>query len=333
MQPVNENKSLDMLALQQATEWFVALKGLAQGEPEYAQWRVWINAHPLHQAAWQEVQNIQASFDQLASYGDHHAAKKALLSPRAMSRRGALKALGFGGMAIFSGYLAKQYSPWRDWITNVVANNTGYQVAVGETRLFTLSEGTKLWLNTNSKVNVAYSIALRRVTLEMGELLIESAKDHALPNRPLVVDTMHGRIVALGTRFIVRLNGNRTFVAVFDGAVSVTPAHGQQAVTIQSGQQLEFTDQQWSPVQTADQSHQAWTRGMLVADNRRLDDFIADLSRYRSGKLLVSNDIGHLKLVGAYPLRDTDHILASITEVLPVRLKHINATDIQLIKR
>lgn len=325
--------AMDVLVLQQAAEWCVVLADKHASESDHAQWQVWLNAHPHHQSAWDEVQALQAPFAKVAAFGNQHAAKAALLSSRGLSRRAALKLLGLGGITVVSGYFASQYSVWRDWITNIAAEHASYRVAIGKTQLFTLSEGSKLWLNTNSQAEVAYSLALRRVTLRAGELLVETAKDHATLARPFVVDTVHGRIVAMGTRFTVRLVGNRTFVAVFDGAVSVTPAHATQTVVIASGYQLEFTAQQWLPITPADKAHEAWTRGMLLADNRRLDDFIAELARYRSGNLLVANDVAHLRVIGAYPLNDTDRILDSLTEALPVRLKQVNATDIQLVKR
>lgn len=320
----------DISVLHQAAEWFALFRDESVSDVDYAQWQIWLGAHPQHQAAWEAVQTVHMPFTQVTKIGNQQAAKTALLRTDTMSRRHALKLLGFGGTALFAGLLVKQTSPWRDWVTNIATRQTRYQVAIGQTQLFTLAEGSKLWLNTNSQADVAYSVALRRITLMSGELLVESAKDNTELARPLVVDTLHGRLTALGTRFTVKLTESHTFVAVYDGAVSIAPNHANQTLVVQAGQQLQFTHQNILPVEPADKAREAWTRGILLADNRRLDDFIAELARYRTGKLMVANDIAHLRLMGAFPLQDTNRVLASIVETFPVKLKRMNATDIQL---
>ena len=332
------NSAVDSAVLHQAAEWFAILRDENISATDYAQWQIWLDAHPQHQAAWEEVQAVHMPFTQITKIGNQQAAKMALLRADTMSRRHALKLLGFGGTALFAGllikqYSVKQYSPWRDWVTNIAARQTTYQVAIGQTQLFTLREGTKLWLNTNSQANVAYSLALRRITLMSGELLVESAKDNTELARPLVVDTLHGRLTALGTRFTVKLTENHTFIAVYEGEVAIAPTNTSAVHVLQAGQQLQFTNQDILPVESADKAREAWTRGILLADNRRLDDFIAELARYRPDKLTVAPEVAHLRLMGAYPISNTDRVLASITEALPIKLWQANAAEIVLVKR
>ena len=335
----------DMTALNQAAEWFAILRDDAATGAEHAQWQIWLDSHPQHQSAWAEVQAIQSSFAQVARIGDKQAARAALMeqkkpkkpSEQTIKRRQSIKLLGFGGTALLAGLFVKQYSPWRDWITTLAARHQQLHVAIGETGMTTLDEGSKLWLNTGSQADVAYSFALRRLTLRAGELLIESAKDSATPARPLVVDTPHGRVTALGTRFTVKLTPQRTMIVDYQGAVSVAPADSANATddanlkVIHAGQQARFDASQVDALMPADQARQTWTRGILLADNRRLDDFIAELATYRQGKLTVALEIAHLSLMGAYPLHDTDRVLMAITEVLPVRIRHINANDVMLV--
>lgn len=323
----------DLTALSQAAEWFAILRDTPVSVSDRAQWQTWLSAHPQHQAAWAEVQAIHTPFEQVTALGDKQAAKTALLNAEGLSRRNALKLIGVGGTALFTGLLLKQVSPWRDWVTNIAARQQILTVATGNTGLFTLGEGTKLWLNTNSQANVAYSIAMRRITLISGELLIESAKDTAEPARPLVVDTAHGRLTALGTRFTVKLSQHHTFVAVYEGAVSIAPNGTNAMQVINAGQQTQFTDKQILPIETADKARETWTRGILLADNRRLDDFIAELARYRTDTLSVAPEVAHLRLMGAYPLKDTQRVLASIAEVLPVKLQQTHTAHTVIVKR
>lgn len=319
-------------ALQQAAEWFALLRGEHVDEADYAEWQVWLQADLRHQTAWQEVESIDAAFSQATHLGNAQAVKSALLHPSSPSRRQALKLLGLAGTTIVAGWILKNHSPWRDWLTNVAANELQYNVGIGQTRLFTLAEGTKLWLNTASQAEVSYSVALRRITLRTGELLVASAKEHTVLERPLVVDTSHGRITAIGTRFTVRLNEQHTYVAVYEGAVAVEAKSGRMQM-LKAGEQAEFNALVVQAIQPAEKAREAWTRGILLAENRQLDDFMAELSRYRHGHITVSPHIAHLRIMGAFPINDVDRVLNSITETLPVRVQHINTLDIHLVEK
>lgn len=325
-------QALENTALQQAAEWFSLLRSEHAQEADYAAWQVWLKADSRHQAAWQEVESVSATFNHATHLGNSQAVKSALLNPPSTSRRQALKLLGVVGTTVFAGWILKKHSPWRDWLTNVAASELQYQVGIGQTRLFTLAEGTKLWLNTNSQAEVSYSIALRRIILRNGELLVASAKERTALERPLVVDTTHGRITAIGTRFTVRLNEHHTYVAVYEGAVAVEAKSGHLQI-LKAGEQVEFNARVVQAIQPAEKAREAWTRGILLAENRPLDDFMAELSRYRHGQIIVSPSIAHLRIMGAFPINDIDRVLSSITEALPVRVKHTNTPDIYLVEK
>lgn len=320
-------------ALQQAAEWFALLRSGHTQQTDFAAWEAWLQADAKHRAAWQAVESIDASFNQATNLGNAQAVKSALLHQPSASRRQALKLLGVAGTTLVAGWILKSHSPWRDWLTNIAASELQYEVGIGQTRLFTLAEGTKLWLNTASQAEVSYSVALRRITLLTGELLVTSAKEHATLERPLVVDTSHGRITAIGTRFTVRLHEKHTYVAVYEGAVAIKSKSGGHLKVLKAGQQVQFNALAIKTIQPAEKAREAWTRGILLADNRQLDDFMAELARYRHGQIAVSPNIAHLRIMGAFPINDIDRVLNSITESLPVRIEQINTLDILLVEK
>ena len=59
---------------------------------------------------------------------------------------------------------------------------------------------------------------------------------------------------------------------------------------------------------------------MLVASDMRLDRFIDELRRYRPGLITLAPEVAGLRLSGVFPLADTDRILQSLVQVLPVRI-------------
>ncbi|MCB7479630.1 hypothetical protein LG345_15375, partial [Lactiplantibacillus plantarum] len=56
-------------------------------------------------------------------------------------------------------------------------------------------------------------------------------------------------------------------------------------------------------------------------DNMRLDDFIAELGRHRSGRIACDPSVAALRISGSYPLGDSDRILAAVERALPVRVE------------
>lgn len=67
----------------------------------------------------------------------------------------------------------------------------------------------------------------RLLALRSGELLVDVAKDRA---RPFMVETEHGRMRALGTRFLVQQNDDFTRLVMLHSQVEVVTAGGARQV-------------------------------------------------------------------------------------------------------
>lgn len=318
----------DLVALQQAAEWFAVLRDEHAHTQDRTAWQAWLDASPLHRRAWQEVEAIHAPFEQLSNIADKQASHNALNQPR--TRRQALKLLGIGGMAFVGGMLIKRYAPWQDWATTLTTRTETHRTIAGKTGMVALADGGKLWLNTRTQAKVEYGFSLRRITLLAGEVLMQSAPDSQEPARPLVVDSRHGRLTALGTRFTVQQQADHTLLAVYQGAVAITRQHGKPVV-IEAGWQTRFDARRIAHPEPASPAREAWTRGILIADNRRLDDFIAELGDYYPGKLSVAAEVAHLRLMGAYPFNDVPQVLHAIAETLPVRLERTAPGEMALV--
>lgn len=211
------------------------------------------------------------------------------------------------------GWLAWRHLPWQDWTAD-------YRTARGERRAVTLADGSRVQLNTASAISVRMDGTARRIRQHAGEILVETA--HAAPyaSQPFMVQTDDGQMQALGTRFIVRKLERGTTLAVLEGAVRVTPAASATAVVVHAGEQLQFDGQGASATRPVAPRDSAWTLGVLYAENLRLQDFLAELSRYREGLVRCDDDVADLRVSGTYQLHDTDRILALLAQTLPVRV-------------
>lgn len=299
----------DFDVLQQAAEWFALLSSDAVAESDRSRWQRWLEASPEHRSAWRRVESISRRFESLPV-----GPARAALNAAGRGRRQALKTFVLFCAAGAAGWHGVRTASWREWMAD---NRTG----VGERREIALADGTRVWLNTASAIDIEYGSALRRIELLAGEILVETAPDTAIPPRPLEVDTGHGRLQALGTRFDVRLEDGACHLAVFDGAVEIRSAVAGSAVRIlRAGQQTRFTRDGIDAPVAADTGRAAWARGLLLADDMRLGDFVAELSRYRRGYLGCAPGVANLRIVGAFPLGDTDRVLAALESTLPVKI-------------
>ena len=283
----------------QAVEWYL-LEQSGQATPDdlaaSAQWRA---LDPEHARAWSRVQQVSQTAGLLPP---------ALAAPvlRRPQRRAAMQIL-LALMAAPAAWLLVRHELLAD-----------YRSGVGQRRDISLPDGGALVLNTDSAVDLAYGAAERLLTLRLGEVLVQTRHDHA-GSRPFIVATCHGRIRALGTRFTVRVDDDGCRVTVLEHAVEITPRAPSATVrTVAAGQQSRFDANHASLPAPAPLQADAWARGMLAAQDMRLDAFADELSRYRPGLLRVEPQVAGLRLSGAFQLDDTEAVLDSLTRILPV---------------
>ena len=158
--------------------------------------------------------------------------------------------------------------------------------------------------------------AQRRIQLLAGEIFIATGKDAA--QRPFFVDTPHGSLQALGTRFTVRLHEQYASAGVLEGAVAVLAGDGAQLLVLRPGEGAHF-DGTGAHRQALAPYGGAWLDGMLVARDMRLADFLAELSRYSDHPLGCTPAVASLRVSGSYPLADVDAILDAVSASLRLR--------------
>lgn len=296
--------SADRQTLRQAAEWFAILQDGEVAEGDRRRWEAWLAASPRHRDAWERVEAIQGELRGLPA-----APARAALNGADAGRRRALKVLGGLAVAAPALWLARRHLPWETWTAD-------YRTGVGEIREVRLADGTRLWLNTASALDVRYSPDTRRLRLHAGEAMLETAADA----RPLVLHTRRGSVRPVGTRFGVRLGDAGDAVYVERGAVRLQPAAGE-AARLAAGRSARLTTSSVDGVRPLATGQDAWTEGLLIADGERLGDLLAELARYHRGWLGWSDAVADLRVIGTYPVADTERVLAALEASLPVRVQ------------
>ncbi|WP_246288392.1 FecR domain-containing protein [Achromobacter pestifer] len=310
-EPAGELPPVARNVAREAARWLLRLSsGRATDADVHAcdQWRA---SKAEHEYAWQRAQRVNERFGLIPS-----ALGMATLNrPQLQQRRAALKALVALMVAGPLGWAAWRADPL-DWTAD-------YRSGAGERRDVTLADGSSLHLNTASAVDIAFDATTRLVRLRSGEIAVHAVADALPHSRPFVIRTRLGDIEAMPSRFCVRQDGTQCQISVQEGQVRVSSgAHPGRMLSLVAGEQGRLTDDGVSEPSPADPHASDWTRGVLYANQLRLDAFASELGRYRRGILRCDPDIAHLRLSGAFQLNDTDAVLAALPATLPVEVRY-----------
>jgi transmembrane sensor len=304
-----------------AASWAVRLSDPACTADDRAAFEAWRDASPAHDAAFEREAAVWDRFDRLRAL--RPAALEPdpdLLAPPA-AQPVMRWAAAVAGAAVLSGI--------GFWTVNAAP---AYATAVGERRLVVLEDGTRVELNTDSRIVVHYRRGEREVKLVKGEALFEVARD---PTRPFVVAARDRRVEAQGSAFNVRIQPKAVQVIVAKGAVEVAEDHpfaeptnearlnaGVVALYGESGGVAQ-------PIAPAriDQAL-AWRHGQIALNGQTLEGAVAEFNRYSAGRQLVVADpnIAGYRLGGYFGVDDMDGFVRALQTTFPIKATAANNT-------
>jgi transmembrane sensor len=203
-----------------------------------------------------------------------------------------------------------------------------YQAATGQARDVVLPDGSTVALNTQTVLEWVGSPSDRRVRLIRGEAYFEVVHD---PSRPFRIMLAHSQVQVLGTRFdVYQIANGDVRVSVISGMVAVEALDDGQGVPswsrrLTSGQQIEY-----SPVGLVADVHDIvapkvirWREGMLETQGEPLEDFVSDISRYTTERIVIADPRAAVQPVGgAFSVRDINATLDRLSRVAPVTVTH-----------
>lgn len=291
--------------LQEAAQWFVELQDGAQDPAREQRWRAWLVSSPAHAQAWQQLQSVWRSCEGLPGEPSRAALERA--AQRGAARRQALRRMGAGlGMA------AGLWLGWpqgQAWLAD-------YRSALGEVRDWTLPDGSQLWLNSASAVNLAFDAGGRGLRLLQGELLLHSAPEQ----RPWHIATAWGDLQAPEPgerlRASVLSRGEELQLNVFEGRLMLAAAPRGVA----AGEQLRLRPGEAPWRGPAQDLRRSWQQGLLVAQELPLAEVVQELAQRQRGYLACAPEVAGLRLVGTFPLQDVPLALQALSVALPVRI-------------
>ncbi|MEJ8295634.1 FecR domain-containing protein [Delftia tsuruhatensis] len=315
-------------ALDAATEaavgWLVTLSSGQVSDSERQGFEAWLRADPGHRSAWDQLQGpLQQMLAPLrrgdgspasAATGGLMGQAMALAESRVRRRRNLLRgALGVGGMAVGSAFVAHRHAPINQWMADL-------RTGTGERRDFALPDGSTVTLDARSAADLDFSGGHRTVILRQGTLLAHAAPqawEAGQARAAFTVRTAHGQVRALGTRFVVRQEAGSSLVSMLEHSVEITTPQGASQVLAQ-GRSARFGPMGITEDATEPGTASAWQRGMLEAHDQPLGEVVQALRAYRAGFIRVAPRAAALQVYGTFSLDDTDRALAALAETLPI---------------
>ncbi len=200
-----------------------------------------------------------------------------------------------------------------------------YESAPGQVIDVALDDGSRVTLDANSAVRVAFADDVRRVTLERGAAYFDVAHDATHPFQVSIGDR---QVIVTGTRFVTALTGDGAQVSLLQGRVLVgrrdvaEKAALDGALVLSPGERAVFRPgQPGIEKAVADvETTTAWRRRKLVFRNAPLTDVVVAAARYSDAPLVVADpSLSRIKVTAVLPLEGEGALADRMAALLPVR--------------
>ena len=307
----------------EAAVWLSRLHSDERTEQTERAFRRWLAASAAHRTAFEQMTGVwecTESLHRMPSVEVFQARAQAREFGHALRRTLVASAVTLALCALLTAgalYLVR----WR-----ADARSDVFVTTVGERRPVVLADGTRLDLNTDSRVKVTYGSHIRRVTLEKGQARFDVVRN---PSRPFVVRVGEEQIVALGTAFDVRSIDGRISIVLVEGSVAVLPAGDSYtsagspaALTLNPGERLDFESPTFAVKSTTRlDREEAWVKGRVVFDATRLGAAVAEINRYASRRLeLVNPALGDLLISGTFSVDDPNAFARAVAQMFSLQV-------------
>lgn len=322
--PIKESLSMntepehsgDTLA-DEAIDWLVLLRSGSVSAETRREFDHWLQQDNTHQTAFAEAEALWGSAAKVLK-----ETQTVNVPPQRLNASRKIKPIRRSswnlGLATAASLLLGVWMTWSslaDWMLS------DYSTIVGEQKEVVLSDGSSVFLNTDTAISLDLSRELRRVELLKGQAEFRVAKDAA---RPFEVVAENTTVRALGTVFeVFEQTSGAVDVTVSEHAVSVSlpGKSGVEPVRVEESERLHYAGhgelKRAEPVNL--NRINAWQRGKLIFRDQPLIEVVAELNRYSKAKIVLKGgDIEQLRVSGVFPIDDAA-VLDALQNAFPIR--------------
>ena len=342
--PTADRKAIEA----EASAWIVQLDGGHPSAEDLSALEEWMARSPVHRQELLRLSSLWDDMNVLKSMAapalvpvrrSRLCAFQDFLQPRQQAFAAAL--------ALLAVVAAIGWHRAPDSAAPLHAHYLEYATDVGSHRVVALEDGSRLSLDTDSRVEVDFTARSRRVRLIQGQALFEVSKN---PNKPFLVYAGSGLVRAVGTAFSVHIkDADDIDVVVSEGIVDLSTTEAghlrnmgavdppaSMLARIRAGQRARFghtvDSVQSLPPQEIDRQL-AWRDGMLRFDGQPLSEVVAEINRYTHQRIVIRDPaIGDLRVGGVFKSNETEGIYEALENGFGLRIEHVGTDLVYLSK-
>lgn len=349
---------------EEAAEWLIVLdRELPPTFEERQHLQKWMNRGSVYRKALDNLAELWGQMNILTQLAvdieDPKGSSLRTLSKFKISGRGAQRVFAAAAclvLVLSAAFLVPNTS------VSISDSNGFYATAVGDQNQEFLQDGSAVFLNTDSQIEVEFSDQYRDIYLLQGEAHFRVEDNPEIPFR---VFAGNGRIYAVGTAFSVYVSGENVDVLVTDGTVSLastasrSPAHAgyspqaldsstslQELGLLEEGQfatisvKLDRESNTRSASLTNIQrlssntisDRLSWRQGLLTFAGHSLEKVVEEIDRYTTVHIDLDPSVKTMRVGGKFPVGDTDLMLAALEssfglEVTWIGPSHVLVSD------
>lgn len=308
----------------------------------------WIALDPTHKA---ELIRLAKLWDKMSDIGQREAGRESLSdnSPVKRQKRSKFREFALKTAACLAIALAIPTAVYVQERSSALSTNGHFLTEVGQQQNLELADGSEVFLNTNTVIDVDYTLDRRVINLLKGEANFDVAPDKT---RPFVVKVKNGDVQALGTSFSVRVANDQVNVLVSHGTVRVNASdkapdaspqltnpsiQTRTSVVVGAGKQVIFNEKAVDSVTQQDEVSLAqklyWKKGFLAFDDENLSSVVEEVSRYTKYNIVIADpDIRTLRVGGFYPIDKLETVFTSLEMNLGLRVKKVGENAYYIMK-
>ena len=348
------NSGVDNI-LKEAGEWFLDIKTDSLSPGGMDDFSEWVDAKDINQEKLDLIASTWNAMDALKdnpmvvrtvekSRAKEHAATKSHWFYRVIPNFS-----GFRYVAVVATLFIVMGGIWL--FRNNSLPSQRYETAIGVQKTIYLSDGSTVYIDTDSELSASITEDFRYIVLSRGRAFFSVAPD---PARPFVVIADNVAVRAVGTEFeVYKKEGGELAIAVSKGRVQVNQVKEKHRLNMKNGPfvpSVQTTSEQKLSAMKSDTSilsgkvlepgqeivvdgkkpeyvvtsydsdnNGIWRQGRLKFIDKALSEVVEELNRYLTEKIIIGDDgLKNIKINVYFKIKNRQDFVATLESVYPI---------------
>jgi len=298
----------------EAVEWMTRLQSGAATTADLAAFETWCRESPNHARAFSQTRHLMRAVDVAGTRVSQRQKLTASPLPRErqpVGRRGFLVA-ALSASAVAGG-VAIVRPPFELW-PSLDELRADYRTRIGEQRKISLADGLSIDMNTQTSIALRPEVGgVSHIELVAGEGMVDASRG------ALQVSAAMGSVRANGASFTIRRDGDAVIVTCVDGEVVVRC--GAAVENLRQGWRLAYSGAGIGAAIAVDTAAAtSWRQGYITFRDTKLSDVVAEINRYRRGRIVVlGEELSHRLVNVRFYLDRLDEVAEKLKTALGAR--------------